>query len=76
MGFTKGWYGPSYGSRCGLDGPSEFGFGPGPVPPGAEYATPEDGGAYVARSPDMTEPRRKHRASGAPAGNPGDLVAR
>lgn len=75
MGFDKKWYGPSWGSRCGLDGPTEFSWGPGPVPPGAEHAPPRDGGKYNGRSPDMTEPRRKPRRSDPPRGYPGEVIA-
>ncbi|VBA46711.1 hypothetical protein [Mycobacterium pseudokansasii] len=74
MGFDRKWYGPSWGSRCGLDGPTEFSWGPGPVPPGAEYATPEDGGAYRPKAPDMVDPPRRTRRSEA-RGNPGDVIA-
>lgn len=74
MGFDKKWYGPSWGSRCGLDGPTEFSWGPGPVPPGAEYATPEDGGAYRPEAPSMVDPPRRARR-GEARGNPGDVIA-
>ena len=55
---------------------SEFSWGPGPVPPGAELKPPSEGGQYAGRSPDMTEPERRYRRSGAPRGYPGDPVAR
>lgn len=76
MGFDHVWYGPSWGSRCGQDGPTEFSWGEGMVPPGAESAPPRDGGMYRGRSSDMTEPpRRKPRRSDPPRGYPGDIVA-
>ncbi len=74
MGFKKEWYGPAGGSRCGLDGPTELSWGPGQVPPGAEYATPADNGAYRPKAPDMVDPPRRARRSEA-RGNPGDIVA-
>lgn len=37
-------------------GTSEFSWGPGQVPPGAEHAPPRDGGMYIGRSPDMADP--------------------
>ena len=70
-----------YGYSCNKTGASEFSWGPGPVPPGREFAPPSEGGAYVGRSPDMTDPplkggkSRRYRRSGAPHDNPGDQIA-
>jgi hypothetical protein len=62
-------------SASGTDG-TEFSWGPGPVPPGAELKPPSEGGAYVGRSPNMTESERRYRRSGAPHGYAGDQIAR
>ncbi len=76
MGFKKGWYGDrAHPHARGAEdtGASEFSWGPGPVPPGCEYATPADGGMYVGRSPDMVDPPRRARRSEA-RGNPGERI--
>jgi len=77
MGFDKKWYGDHEHARgCEHTGASEFSWGPGPVPPGREYAPPSEGGAYVGRSPDMVDPPKgRYRRSGAPRGYAGDPVA-
>jgi hypothetical protein len=72
MGFDRT---TDYGYSCNQTGATEFSWGPGPVPPGRELALPDEGGAYVGRSPDMTESPRGYRRSGAPRGNPGEIVA-
>lgn len=75
MGFKKGWYGDRAHARGAEDtGASEFSWGPGPVPPGCEYAAPADGGAYRPKAPSMVDPPRRARRSEA-RGNPGDIVA-
>jgi hypothetical protein len=77
MGFKHTWYGEQeHATGCENTGASEFSWGPGPVAPGRELAPPSEGGAYVGRSPDMTEPERRYRRSGAPHGYAGDPVAR
>ena len=77
MGLDKKWYGDRQHARGAEDtGATEFSFGPGPVPKGMELAPPSEGGAYVGRSPDTTEPARKYRRSGAPQGYAGDQIAR
>jgi hypothetical protein len=77
MGFDKKWYGEQEHARGAEDtGATEFSFGPGPVPRGKETAPPSEGGQYVGRSPDMTEPTRKYRRSGAPHGYAGEQIAR
>lgn len=76
MGFDKKWYGHRAHARGSADtGPTALSWGPGLVPPGKEHAPPRDGGMYIGRSPDMTEPRRKHRRGDPPPGYPGDMVA-
>ena len=72
MGFDRKWYGDS-NHAAGADntGASELSWGPGPVPPGAEFAAPRDGGKYNPRSPDMTEPPRRYRKGDPPLGHPG-----
>ena len=37
------------------DGPSEFSWGPGNVPPGCEYLPPSEGGAYSGKTPPATD---------------------
>lgn len=77
MGFTKGWYGDrAHPHARGAEdtGASEFSWGPGPVPPGAEYATPAEGGAYRPKAPSMANRPRRARRSEA-RGNPGDVIA-
>lgn len=78
MGFKKGWYGDrTHPHARGAEdtGATEFSWGPGPVPPGCEYATPADGGAYRPKAPSMVDPPRRARRSEA-RGNPGDIIAR
>ncbi|ULN33555.1 hypothetical protein [Mycolicibacterium smegmatis] len=66
-----------YGYSHRNTGDSEFSWGPGPVPPGAERKPPSEGGQYVGRSPDMVNPPKgKYRRSGAPFGYAGEQVAR
>lgn len=49
------------------DGPTEFSFGPGLVPPGKEYALPEDGGMYRGTTPRRGRPSaRDYDAPGHP----------
>ena len=77
MGFDKKWYGDrEHAVGCEHTGATEFSWGPGPVPPCREYAPPSEGGMYIGQSPDMTEPARKYRRSGAPHGYSGEQVAR
>lgn len=77
MGFDKRWYGATeHANGADSTGATEFSWGTGPVPPGNETAPPSEGGAYVGRSSDMTEPERRYRRSGAPHGYAGDPVAR
>lgn len=72
MGFERKWYGDRENARGSADtGASEFSWGPGPVPPGCEYATPADGGAYRPKAPSMVDPPRPARRSEA-RGNPGE----
>lgn len=63
---------------------SEFGFGPGPVPPGKENAPPSEGGAYRPKAPPV-ELTRSHdlsvrarqtrwRRGDPPRGYPGERV--
>jgi hypothetical protein len=73
MGFDKKWYGANEHSAG--DGPTEFSWGEGLVPPGYEHAPPSEGGMYIGRSPDMTESRRKPRRGDPPRGYPGDQIA-
>lgn len=64
--------------------PSEFSWGPGPVPPGKEHAPPSEGGVYRAmcplvqltRSDDLSvRPRqRRWRPGDPPRGYPGERV--
>jgi hypothetical protein len=76
MGFDKKWYGATEHARGGEHtGATEFSWGPGLVPPGKECAPPSEGGMYIGRSPDMTEPRRKPRRSDPPRGYAGDVIA-
>lgn len=49
------------------DGPTEFSFGPGLVPPGRGRALPEDGGKYRGTSPRRGRPSaRDYDAPGHP----------
>lgn len=73
MGFDRK---TDYGYSASGTGDSEFSWGPGPVPPGKETAPPSEGGQYMGRSPDMVDPPKgRYRRSGAPRGNPGDIIA-
>lgn len=54
------------------DTETEYGFGGGLVPPGKEYATPADGGAYRGRAPSMVDPPSRRDVPG----NPGEQIAR
>lgn len=67
MGFIRGWYGHRPGD-------SEFGWGPGLVPPGKEYAPPSQRGMYRPKCPDMTEPCKPPRPDEPPPGYPGEQV--
>lgn len=71
MGFKREYYG-------GTVEDTEMCWGRGTVPPGKQRATPDQGGAYVGRSPSMVDPPRRrdkgYRPSGAPIGNPGEQV--
>lgn len=76
MGFDKKWYGDRPHARGAADtDATEFSWGPGPMPPGYEFAPPRDGGKYNGRSPDMTEPGRRYRRGDPPPGYPGDQIA-
>ena len=44
------------------------------MPPGYEYATPADGGAYRPKAPSMVDPPRRARRNEA-RGKPGDVIA-
>lgn len=71
------WYGSA-------NGPSEFSWGPGLVPPGKETAPPSQGGMYrgtcppveLTRSPDLSvQARQARRKRGdPPRGYPGERV--
>ena len=77
MGFDKKWYGAHNHATGEADtGAAELSWGPGLVPPGYEHAPPRHGGMYIGRSPDMTEPRRKHHCGeNPPCGYAGDQIA-
>jgi hypothetical protein len=75
MGFDREVVRPNMERRKRPRRPHRAFMGPGPVAPGAEHAPSRDSGKYNGRSPDMTEPRRKHRRDDPPPGYPGDRVA-
>ncbi len=55
----------------GNDGPTEFSYGPGLVPPGKKHAPPNEGGMYRGRSPRSNRPTDRDRDA---PGHPGVRV--
>lgn len=45
--------------RRDLDGPTEFDWGPGLVPPGTENLSPQRGGPYRPKAPKVRYPSNK-----------------
>ena len=72
MGFDRK---TDFGYSASGTGDTEFSWGAGPVPPGKEFASPENGGQYVGRSPDMVDPPKgRYRHGGAPHGYAGERI--
>ncbi len=65
-----------------VDGPSEFSWGSGLVPPGKENAPPSHGGIYRGKCPPVElrgaslTPRQKRLPKGEVKGYPGEQVVR